>query len=1081
LFGQTSRGTVTGLISDPSGAAVSNASVELRDTATNVTRSTTSNESALYRFDAVDPGPYEISVTAPGFSTARVSEFQVAAGQVASIDVRLEVGALSEVVSVTSEGAALQTEAPVRGGTISSVAATELPVASRNPATLALTLPGVSSNRNGFGVSTFSVNGSRGRSNNFMIDGTENNDISVSGQAFQITNPDVVQETNVQTSNFDSEYGRAGGAVVNVITKAGTNSYHGTASYLLESTYTEAISNLTAQDPEVLARGRPLPGTEQIWSGTLGGKIIRDRTFFFVGFQNDRQSSSGTQTYIVPSAAGRATLNSIFPKGTNKNVDLYNVATGAINATSQFFPVALGNGRPDVEFGTGAASYPNIFTDRQWTIRIDHKISDRDLLMGRYSQQDSNYGTASVSFPGFNTTQAVFNKNTVLTETHVFSPALTNELRIPYNRIGIDAPLDTQDPLGKTLATYAIAGINSFPATVSYAFGVQNNLPQGRIANNYGLQDTITYTRGSHSIRAGIDLLDQRSRQFAPIVDRGQLVYQADNAHTGFANFVDDFGGSGGTAQRDFGSARYYPTLFRQQYFAQDRWRVNASWALSFGLRYEYFGVPINSVRTPAFTGLFNVDPVTLTGPYNQPDSVKPDKNNFSPSFGFAYSPDNANNPFALLLGAHRGVIRGGYQIGYDSFFNNIASNAQTSSPNIVSTLTTSSVSSANPRGVANFSAAIPAVARALTPLDAQSLVVGNLVNPYYQKASLGVQRELPGNFILDAAYVWTKGTKLFMQEDLNPLVPAALRVTPPNTPASTPLSGRLDNLQGSRGIRTNGGSSYYSAGQLNLTRRFSGGAFGTLAYTHSKLIDYGSEIFSTSGISNPVSGPIPTILGGLPRERAVSLFDRPNRLSVTFGYQLPSFKNSRNVASYALGGWEITGVYTYESGVPYTVTNGVDADGIGGNLDRPDDNPAGRKGVRAVPSSSSPTGYVNPDAGNTPIDPMNAQFIVVPAGSGRTGNLGRNTERTNPTDNLNLNVLKRFHLTERFNVELRGEAFNLLNHPQYGQLSVSAFSPGSAGTLQSNATTSSPARFLNQTFLDGGGRVLRYQLKIIF
>lgn len=1081
LFGQTSRGTVTGLVLDQTGAAISTAQIELRNTATNIKRATISNEAALYRFDAVDPGSYEISVSATGFTTARVNRFEVAAGQVASVDVRLEIGSLKDVVTVSAEAATLQTEAPVRGGTISTMAATELPVSTRNPVSLVLTMPGVSSNRNGFGVGTFSVNGSRGRSNNFLIDGTENNDISVSGQAFQITNPDVVQETNVQTSNFDSEYGRAAGAVVNVVTKSGTNDFHGTASYLLESTFTEAISNLVGQDPDVQKRGHPLPGTEQIWAGTLGGPIIRDRTFFFAGFQNDRQSSSGTQTLTVPSPAGRALLSSLFPKGTNKNVDLFNLATAGIDATSQFFPVTLGSGRPDVEFGTGTESYPNIFSDRQWTIRVDHRLGDRDLLMGRYSQQDQQFGTASVSFPGFNTTQMVFNKNTVLTETHIFSPALTNEIRLPYNRIGIDAPLDTNNPLGKTLATYAIAGINSFPATVSYAFGVQNNLPQGRLANNYGLQDTITYTRGSHSIRAGLDLLDQRSRQFAPIVDRGQLVYQATSAFSGFANFVDDFGGSAGTTQRDFGSARYYPKLFRQQYFAQDRWRVTPAWTLSLGLRYEYFGVPINSIRTPAFTGLFNIDPLTLSGPYNQPDRVQPDKNNFAPSFGFAYSPDTASGPLNWILGNHRGVIRGGYQIGYDSFFNNIASNAQTSSPNIISTLATSTVSADNPRGIANFSAGVPAKPRALTPLDAQGLVVGNLVNPYYQKASLGIQRELPGNFILDAAYVWTKGTKLYLQEDLNPLVPSALRITPANTPTSTPLSGRLDNLQGSRSTRTNGGSSYYNAAQLHVTRRFSEGFFGTLAYTYSKLIDYSSEIFSTSGITNPSTSAVPTVFGGLPRERAVSLFDRPNRLAVTFGYQLPFFKNRSGLAGYALGGWEVTGVYVYESGVPFTVTNGVDADGIGGNVDRPDGNPKGQTGVRAVPSASSSTGYINPDAGNSPIKPADAQFIVVPSGSGRTGNLGRNTERTNPTDNLNANILKRFRLTERFSLELRGEAFNVLNHPQYGQLSVSAFSPGSAGSLSSNATTAAPGRFLNQTFLDGGGRVLRYQLKIVF
>lgn len=1073
---QTSRGTVTGLVTDQSAAAIVNANVELRNIATNVVRSSTSNEAGLYRFDAVDPGQYEVSVTSTGFSAARTNAFTVAAGQVASLDVRLTIGEVKNVVDVTTEAVQLQTESPVRGGTLNSTSITQLPIANRNPVTLSLTLPGVSSNTKGFGVGTFVVNGSRGRSNNFLLDGTENNDISVAGQAFQITNPDVVQETSVQTSNFDAEYGRAGGAVVNVITKSGTNEFHGTASYLLDSTIDDSISSLQGQDPEVLKRGHPPAGTEQIWAGTFGGRIIKDRTFFFAGYQEDRQTSSLSQTVTVPSPAGRATLNSLFPKGTNKNVDIFNQVTGGTDATSQFFPIALANGRPDIQFGTAAFSYPYKYTDHQLTFKIDHRISDNDLLSGRYAYDDQIFPVASVSYPGFNTSNKNRYQNAVIAETHIFSPRLTNEIRLPYNRIAISVPLDPQNPLGLTLPTYDISGINSF---ITQAFGIQTNLPQGRIANNYGLQDTITYTRGAHSIRAGLDLLDQRSRQFAPIVQRGLLTYRPSSGYTAFANFVDDFGGSNGGAQRDFGNAAYYPKLFRQQYFVQDRWRASQSLTLTLGVRYEYFGLPINSIRTPAYTGLFNVDPVTLQGPFSQPNSVEGDKNNFSPAIGIAYSPSFTSGWMGKIFGDRKSVFRSGYQIGYDSFFNNIASNAQTSSPNVVATLVTS-IAAGTSRGLGNLSGSLPTTPRPLTPLDSQNLVIKNLVNPYYQKASFGIQRELPGNFVLDMAYVWTKGTKLFVNEDLNPLVPASLRITPANTPATTPLSGRLDNLQGSRIIRTNGGSSYYDAAQLHLTRRFSKGFQTSLGYTHSKLIDYGSEIFSSGNYTTQQSA-VPTIFGGLPREKAPSFFDRPNRLAVTFVYQLPFYRSQPGTAGKLLGGWELSGIYTYESGLPYTITNGVDADGIGGNLDRPDFNPNGQKHVRAVASNSSPTGYVNPDANNAPIDPKTAQFIQVPSGSGRTGNLGRNTERTNPTDNLNANILKRVKLTERFSLEFRTEFYNILNHPQFGLLSVSPFSPSSAGSVGANVATTPAGRFQNETFLDGGQRVIRYQLKIVF
>ena len=1068
---QTSRGTVAGIVTDPSGASVVSAAALLRNTATGVTRDTTTNGSGVYRFDAVDPGPYTVNLKSAGFRTAMSASFTVTANQVSSVDIILEVGETTSTVEVSADAATLQTESPVRGGNIESQRITELPFANRNPVSLALTLPGVSSNRYGNGVGTFSVNGSRGRSNNFLIDGTENNDISVAGQAFQFKNPDAVQEVAVQTSNYDSEFGRAGGAVVNTITKGGTNTIHGSLGYLLDVTNDDAISSQQALDPNVLKKGRPNSGTDQWFFGTVGGPIVKNRTFFFGSYFEERQNSSGTSNVIVPSASGRATLNALFPAGTNKNVDLYNTVTGGINASSQFTNVVLGNGRPDIQFGTGVIGYGAPYRDRSPTIRIDHKISDNDQLSGRFLFDDVAIGTASVSFPGFNTSQKNRYQNALIAETHVFSPSLTNELRLPYNRITLSFPVDSANALGKTLPNYAISGISGF--------GIATNLPQGRIANNYGLQDTITYTHGSHSIRAGVDLLDQRSRQFAPITERGALTYNTGGGFSGFANYVDDFGGSSGGTARDFGSPAYYPKLFRQAYFAQDRWRVNSELTLTYGVRYEYFGLPVNSLKTPAFTGLFNVDPLTLTGPYNQPNKVAADKNNFAPSLGLAYSPAYTDGPLFWMFGNKKSVIRMGYNLGYDSFFNNIASNASTSSPNIVSTSLISNVDPLSlPRGIGNLSALLPRVARALTPGDSQTLVDKNLVNPYYQHWSFGIQRELPGKIVIDTSYVGSKGTKLFAQEDLNPLVPVNLRITPANLNPAAFLTGRLDNLQGARNIRTNNGSSYYHAAQLQATRRFSSGLVFNASYTWSKLIDYNSDVFQVN--NTLAASAIPTIFGGLKQEKAVSLYDRTQRAVISYVYELPFFKTQQGLLGRAFGGIQIAGVSTFESGVPFTVLNGQDADGIGGNNDRPDYNPLGQKYVRAVPSATSPTGYINPENSNLPIDPATAMFIGVPAGSGRTGNLGRNTIRTPGINNTDANAQKTIRIADRVSIQLRAEMYNVFNHPQYGNASVSPFGFG-GGTLQGSVFGSTAGRFLNQYFLDNSARIIRYQLKLTF
>ena len=1069
---QTSRGTVSGIVTDPSGSAIASAAAVLRNTATGVTRDTTTNGSGVYRFDAVDPGPYQVNIKSAGFRAAQTATFQVAANQVASIDVKLEIGETTSTVEVSTDAAVLQTESPVRGDNIEAKRITDLPFSSRNPVSLVLTLPGVASNRYGNGVGTFSVNGSRGRSNNFLIDGTENNDISVAGQAFQFRNPDAVQEVSAQTSNFDSEFGRAGGAVVNTITKGGTNSLHGSVGYLLDVTNDDAITNTQGLDPRVASRKQPNPGTDQWYYGTLGGPIIKNRTFFFGSYFEERQNSSGTSNFTVLSASARATLNSLYPAGTNKNVDLYNRVVGNTVATTQFTTVQLGSGRPDLQAGTGVVSYAAPYRDRSPTIRIDHKISDNDQLSGRFLLDDVVNGTSSVSFTGFNTSQKNRYQNALISETHVFSPTLTNELRLGYNRITLSFPVDSVDPLAQTLPNYSISGLSGF--------GIATNLPQGRIANNYTLQDTVTYVRGNHSIRAGIDLLDQRSRQFAPITQRGSVSYLAGGGYTAFANFIDDFGGAGGTARRDFGSPAYYPKLFRQAYFVQDRWRLNSELTLTAGVRYENFGNPVNSIRTPAFTGLFNVDPITLTGPFNQPNRVNNDNNNFSPSLGIAYSPAYQDGPLYFLFGNKKSVIRSGYNIGYDSFFNNIASNASTSSPNVVATLVTSAVTGALPRGIGNFSTQFPQTARALLPTDSQSLVDKNLVNPYNQHWSFGIQRQVPGNVVIDMSYVGTKGTKLFAQEDLNPIVPAALRITPANVNPSAVLTTRLDTLQGSRVIRTNNGSSYYHAAQVNVTRRFSSGITFNGAYTWSKLIDYNSDIFTANNTS--ATSVIPTIFGGLKQEKGLSLYHRAHRAVFTYVYELPFFRTQQGFLGRTLGGFQVSGITTLESGVPFTVVNGVDPDGFSSDQanDRPDFNPFGQKNVRAIPSNSSPTGYINPDANGAPIDPKTAQFIALPANAGRTGNLGRNTSFTPGLNGTDATAQKTVVLTERVGLQFRAEFYNVFNHPQYGTGSVSPFSPG-GGTLGGNVTSTLSGRFLNKYLLDAGGRVIRYQLKLTF
>ncbi|HLM59890.1 MAG TPA: carboxypeptidase regulatory-like domain-containing protein, partial [Pyrinomonadaceae bacterium] len=571
---QTSRGSISGVVKDPNGAVVPSASVTIVNEATSVERTTTTNDEGLYRFEALDLGTYTVRISAPNFSTASRTGVTVVANQTVSIDADLQVGNQEAVVEVVSGGSeSLQTESPVRGGNISTRQISDLPV--NNIAQLALTIPGVTTNRTGLGSSTFSVNGARGRSNNFLIDGTENNDISVAGQGFEIANQDAVQEVSVQTGNYDAEFGRAGGAVVNVITKSGTRDFHGTLGFRYDISTDDAITSAGARNPAVIARGKNLFNDEKVWTGTIGGPLFlprfgeggpvidtaRGKNFFFFAFQHYRYRSPGaTQNLITPTAAGRATLQPF--AATNPNVAAYLAATANTVATVlnqpsiSLDPVGGPVVRGSVQVGTFIRSYTSTSNQNQYQFRTDHNIGQNDQLSFRflYDNQLQPFGGA-VGFPGFEADYSGKYRNFLIAETHVFSSTMTNELRLAYNRIQLGFPIsDPTGPAG-TQPQIGITGLTTF--------GTSSNFPQGRTADNYQVQDTVTKILGNHTIRAGVDYLRQISTQVAPANIRGSLTYAATTNFTSLANFVDNFGGSGGAASRTFGDATYFPKLHR--------------------------------------------------------------------------------------------------------------------------------------------------------------------------------------------------------------------------------------------------------------------------------------------------------------------------------------------------------------------------------------------------------------------------------------------------------------------------------------------------------------------------------------
>ena len=1080
----SSRGTVTGAVTDPSGAVVANAAVVLTEPATGVTRHTVTNSAGIYRFEAVDLGTYNVEVEATGFSPVRKEGIEVRAAQQVGVDFALKVGSGTQVVNVEASPAEiqLQTTEQVRSEHVDSREITSLPVIGLDSLTLAMTAPGVvvspNGNINQNGTLVFTVNGARPRSNNFLIDGVENNDISITGPAYTITNPDAVEEVNVQTSNFTAEFGRAGGGVINQITKSGTNSLHGTAVYSYTGdvfqalNYNQKITGLTR--PPRLVRNTP-------WF-SIGGPVIiphlydgRNKTFFFAAGQWDRLVGKSTTNIRIPTDNGVATLQALAPSC--PNVALYLRELGSVRGATSISnisiaaPSAAGTCNnsartgQSVETGLFTRVSPNLIPDTNHQIRIDHVASEKQSMSFRWLY-DSN-----TTIPGFNTNGNVGvlpgfdNSNTgialsgTFSDTYTISPTMTNEFRFNYGRIGFNFPSAAPDAAHAALPSYAISGIAGF--------GVATNIPQFRFANNWQYADSVTMVRGKHTFKFGGDFLRQLARQHPPFNERGSLTYQPSTgagAATGLANFIDDFGGSSGSLNRLFGNSVYYPNLFRQSYFAQDSWKFNQDVTLNLGLRYENYGTPMNIFRVAAFT---DYDPVN----FNTPHKVDSANHNFAPTVGFAWSPSSG-----ALFGEHKSVLRGGYQRTYDVAFNNLLSNIAGSTPNAIGTTITSTTTAAVPRGAANFSGLFATIQP--TPITKataqQNLFNKNLVNPYTDRWSLGVQRELPYNTMIDVSYVGSVSRHQYRSIDMNPIVNPATgdRLHPELqiTPASVSVATRAG--EGIRTIRASTASGNYNGMQVELKRNFASTPLGNFlldanwSYGHS--LDEISDVFNQ--LSNASSfESVSQVVGVSPHiDYGNSDFDFRHSGVISWVWDLRGPKSG--VLGQVLGGWELSGIERLESGFPYTVHNGSDRNADGQAApDRPDiGNPNAPLNTRAVLSSKCPTGYANPDAGNACVSPTSVHFIEG-VGAPNNATVHRNTLRTNGLDRLDLVIRKNFPLTERFRLQYYVEMFNAMNTVNLTSVPNRTVNGTSAGT------------FLDPTQLNSIGRSMRMTLKLVF
>ena len=1063
LLAQTSKGFLVGNVVDPGGAVIAGANVKITNTSTGVTRDTVSGPDGTFRLDAVDPGAYRVEVSQTGFKTTVTDNIVVGASQTTSVSIKLDIGTQTEVVNVTSGvDVILQTQDGARVNTLSRREITDLPTPALNPANVVFTLPGVVEPgplAGGFVQGNeFSVNGLRARANNQLIDGLDNNDNSIAGQSYIPTLREGYSEVTVLQSDYSAEFGRAGGAVVNVISRSGTNAFHGSVYDVINNS---SLNSLTASQR---ADGTRKPVVvENTFGFSLGGPIKKDKLFFFGTYQADRFRAGTDATVRVPTAAGFNTLRSLFPAGENPNLDRFLSIVGNLRGTREISSVAVGDGRPDVDFGEATISSTQPVDDDQFLSRIDWTPTQKDSLAFRYvfdnqrfNNQFATTGSGGSPFPGFEVDVPSRVQNFFFNYTRSISSRLTNEARFGFGRFNANfVARDPEVAASGPVFSFTGAGLGQGITSIGLPF----TFPQGRLFNNYQIQDTISYTVGNHTFRFGGDVNIQRSRQEIPFNSRGILTFAGGGGFNAFGNFLDGFSGrGGGGASIQFGSPVIFPNAVYQNYFINDTWRVRENLTLNLGLRYENYGTPFNSIRFPAFAG--------FDQPVETVARQQRDNNNFAPRFSFAYVP----RFFKPLFGDSKTVIRGGFAVNYDFYFNNILSNTAATVPNSfgVTNFGASLPADTDPRGIGKVGVDSLPTTGTPDPFATVNTIPTNLVNPQTYVYNFDIQRELPFNLIADVAYVGSRGTRLFINDQLNPGIGGFDTLT------------RAFSNRGSVIARTNGGDSSYNSLQARLDRGFSSGLLLRFAYTFSKAIDnVNSEVFTTTGGTSVGSDPFNRRV-----DRSLASFDVPHRFVATFIYELPSV-TKQGLGHTLLGGYSIAGTYRLQSGnVQSPFVGGIDLNGDGSAFnDRPvisnPNAPANSVGFsnfiaeNFISGVTSRTGFS--DVNGNPVNPGDVRFLV--SETLRSGLAGRNILRGPRQNRLDLSLTKSigfgFTKLDADRFEIRFDYFNSLNTPQ--------FAPGTGDVTD---TTFNDFRFNSSNLNIGNvnaGRIGQFQLRYVF
>jgi hypothetical protein len=1081
---QTFRGSIVGTVTDSSGAVVSGAAVKARNVDTGLERTANTTPDGSYNIPELPIGTYDVTITQSGFETAITKGVAVSVAAQSRIDVALKPGQVSQQVEVTEEVPLVDTTTTDIGGSLTAKTIENIPVNGRDYTKLIYLSPGVagspdqiSDSPGSFGE--FSMNGSRGRSNNYLLDGTDMNDgyrndpaineAGVFGDPATILPIDAVAELHV-LSNYQAEYGRNSGAVVNIVTKSGTNNWHGSAIEYWRS------GQLGARNYFNFDNQPKNPFLNNQFGGSLGGPIVKDKAFFFVDYEGQRESGAQSALSCVPDQAAIAQAEAT-------------AAQNGVPLSQPMLNLLARNPWPQPNIGgatttVNGCNQPNLATATRFSNDIDSVISKVDYnpntnnsITGRYYFGNSNQSfpfaqLASGLLPGFNTVTPTRVQLVAISWVKVINPSQVNEARFGWNRFA--EGFFPQDQAFNPATIGLDTGVNSYngglPLISVGSFsklGATASVPRQRVDTNWQALDDFSWKIGRHELKVGYEY---RRTTIAIIQDsnfRGKLNF------SDLVGFVEGLSSGGSQAS---GYTKRHEYQNNNGLYFQDSFRWTPRLTLNYGLRWDYYGVA--GEKNDFFYRLIPANGGTLVqvgGPGGPSKLYNPDWKNFAPRFGFAWD----------VTGKGTTVLRGGYGIFFDAFSQDMFLGHIPYNCTFCPGPAYTGVGGAP---ITFFSATKAPIAEGSpvyvnpSPLGSFFGIDPNIRTPYVQNYNINLQQAFGNKVTMELGYVGAKGTRLFRFRDINQ--PTQAQITAYDN--SCPLGGVAPNCPiagfdtGSNVPRTNypnffyfnqeesSAFSTYNALQGTLRTQAWHGLSMQANYVWSHSIDNASDL--EDFIPNASQ---PNNSFNLAPERGNSNFDIRQRFSFYFTYQFPGSTGRLK------SGWGIDGTTTVQDGQPFSLNYNFygDYSGSGEGFDRPD--------------VVGPIQY-----GNTPFQFLNLSSFQVPctfgnttaissigdsnclAGSRHFGNLQRNVLIGPPFKEVNFAVFKSTAITERLNLMLRAEFFNIFNHPNFANPELPNFiaDPGVNGIAPNGRSigyyglTATGDVGIGNPFLGGGG-----------